>query len=88
MESEQATPVDSIKDNVQSSMKVPEFDKHLKKDVVEITIKMKTIVRKPLMIKVIVIIFARLVFLILTISIDPLRISLNDNHSQPKKSAT
>ena len=39
-------------------MKVPEFDKHLKKagghigrNVVEITIKMKTIVRKPLMIK-------------------------------------
>ena len=39
-------------------MKVPEFDKHLKKagghigrNVVEIPIKMKTIVRKPLMIK-------------------------------------
>ena len=31
MESEQATPVDSIKDVVQSSVKVPEFDKHLKK---------------------------------------------------------
>ena len=37
----------------------PEFDKHLKKagghigrNVVEITIKMKTIVRKPLMIKI------------------------------------
>ena len=30
MESEQATPVDSIKDLVQSSMKVPEFNKHLK----------------------------------------------------------
>ena len=49
------TPVDSIKDVVQSSVKVPEFDKHLKKagghiggNVVEITIKMKTIVRKPL----------------------------------------
>ncbi len=46
-ESEQATPV-----------KVPEFDKHLKKagrhigrNVVEIAIKMKTIVRKTLMIK-------------------------------------
>ena len=44
-------------DVVQSSMKVPEFDKHLKKarghigQNVEITIKMKTIVRKPLMIK-------------------------------------
>ena len=54
-ESEQATPVDSIKDVVRSSVKVPEFDKHLKKagghigrNVVEITIKMKTIVRKPL----------------------------------------
>ncbi len=51
-------PVDSIKDVVRSSVKVPEFNKHLKKagghigrNVVEITIKMKTIVRKPLMIK-------------------------------------
>ena len=58
MESEQATPVDSIKDVVRSSTKVPVFDKHLKKaeghigqNVVEITIKMETIVRKPLMIK-------------------------------------
>ena len=57
-ESEQATPVDSIKDALRSSVKVPEFDKHLKKigghisrNVVEITIKMKTIVQKPLMIK-------------------------------------
>ena len=59
-ESEQATPVDSIKDVVRSSVKVPEFDKHLKKagghigrNLVEITItiKMKAIVRKPLMIK-------------------------------------
>ena len=48
----------SIKDVVRSSVKVPEFDKHLKKagghigrNVVEITIKMKTIVRKILMIK-------------------------------------
>ena len=48
------------KDIVWSSMKVPEFAKHLKKagghigqKVVEITIKMKTIVRKPLMIKII-----------------------------------
>ena len=53
-------PVDSIKDEVQSSTKVPEFDKHLKKagghidrNVVEITIKKKKIVRKPLMIKII-----------------------------------
>ena len=53
MESEQATHVDSIKDVVRSSMKVPEFDKHLKKagghfgrNVMEITIKMKTIVKK------------------------------------------
>ena len=52
------TPMDSIKDIVRSSVKVPEFDKHLKKarghisrNVVEITIKMKTIVWKPLMIK-------------------------------------
>ena len=59
-ESEQATPVVSIKDVVRSSVKVPEFDKHLKKagghigrNVVEIpiTIKMMTIVRKSLMIK-------------------------------------
>ena len=53
------TPVVSIKDVVRSSVKVPEFDKHLKKagghidrNVVEITIKMKTIVQKPLMIKI------------------------------------
>ena len=52
-------PVDSIKDVVQSSVKVPEFDKHLKKagghisrNVMEIIIKMKTIVWKPLMIKI------------------------------------
>ena len=51
-------PADSIKDVVRSSVKVTEFDKHLKKtgghidrNVVEIIIKMKTIVRKPLMIK-------------------------------------
>ena len=59
-ESEQATPVDSIKDIVRSSVKVPEFDKHLKMagghidpNIVEITINMKTIVGKPLMIKII-----------------------------------
>ena len=59
-ESEQASPVDSIKGVVRSSVKVPEFNKHLKKvgghidrNVVEITIKMKTIVRKLLMIKII-----------------------------------
>ena len=46
--------MDSIKDVVRSSVKVPEFSKHLKKarrhisrNFVEITIKMKTIVRKP-----------------------------------------
>ena len=50
-------PVVSIKDVVRSSVKVLEFDKHLKarghigRNVVEITIKMKTIVRKTLMIK-------------------------------------
>ena len=51
--------MDSIKDVVRSSVTVPEFDKHLKKaggrigrNVVEITIKMKSIVRKPLMIKI------------------------------------
>ena len=45
-ESEQATPVDSIKNVVRSSVKVPEFDKHLKKagghigrNVMKITIK-------------------------------------------------
>ena len=53
------TPVDSIKDVVRSSASVPECDKHLKKaggligqNVVEITIKMKIIVRKALMIKI------------------------------------
>ena len=58
-ESQQVTPMESIKDVVRSSMKFPEFDKHLKKaggfisrKIVEKTIKMKTIVRKPLMIKV------------------------------------
>ena len=55
-ESEQATPVVSIKDVVRSSVKLPEFDKHLKKAGGHIgqnvvTIKMKTIVRKPLMLK-------------------------------------
>ena len=60
MESEQAIPVDSIKNGVQSSVKVPEFDKHLKKagghigrNIKEITIKMKTIIWKPLMIKMV-----------------------------------
>ena len=60
MESEPATPMDSIKDVARSSVKVPKFDKHRKKaggpidrNVVEITIKMKTIVQKPLMIKII-----------------------------------
>ena len=60
MKSEQAIPMDSIKDVVQSSVKVPEFDKYLEKtgghigqNVVEITIQMKTIVQKPLMIKII-----------------------------------
>ena len=49
----------SVKDVVRSSVEVPEFDKHLKKagghigrNVVEITIKTKTIVRKTLMIKI------------------------------------
>ena len=57
MESEQATPVDSIKDVVRSSVKIPVFDEHLKKAGghigrnVVLTIKMKIIVRKPLMIK-------------------------------------
>ena len=52
--------MDSIKDVVRSSVMVPEFDKHLQKagghidrNVVEITMKRKTIVRKPLMIKII-----------------------------------
>ena len=54
------TSVDSIKDVVRSSVKVPKFNKHLKKakghidrNVADITIKIKTIVRKPLMIKII-----------------------------------
>ena len=51
---------DSIKDLVRSSVIAPEFDKDLERaggnigrNVVEITIKMKTIVRKPLMMKII-----------------------------------
>ena len=54
-------------DVVRSSGKVPVFDKHLKKagghigrNVVEITIKMKTIVRKPLMIKIIKLLYSEL----------------------------
>ena len=54
-ESEQVIPLDSIKDAVRSSVKVPELEKHLKKagghidrNVIEIT--MKTIVRKPFII--------------------------------------
>ena len=50
--------MDSIKVVVRRFVKVPEFDKDLKKagghisqNVVEITIKMKTILQKPLMIK-------------------------------------
>ena len=43
------TPVDSITDVVRSSVKVPDFDKE-GRNVVEI--KMKTIVRKTLMIKI------------------------------------
>ena len=52
MESEQ---VILIKDVVRSSVKVPEFDKaggHIGRNVVEITIKMKTIVKKTSMIKI------------------------------------
>ena len=52
--------MDSIKDVGRSFLKVPEFDKHLKKagghvgrNIVEITIKKKTVVRKSLMIKII-----------------------------------
>ena len=59
MESEQANHVDSIKDIIRNSMKVPELNKHLDQagghigqNIEEITIKMKTIVRKPLMIKI------------------------------------
>ena len=57
MESEQATSVDSIR----TKFKVPKFDEYLKKagehigwNDVERTIKMKTIVRKPLMIRIFV----------------------------------
>ena len=59
--------MDSIKDVVRSSVKVPEFEKYLKKtgrhigrNVVEITIKMKTIVRKPLMMKIITELFSQI----------------------------
>ena len=54
----QGTPVDSIRDVVRSSLKVPEFEKHLKKagghigrNAMELAIKMMTIVRKTLMIE-------------------------------------
>ena len=52
MDSEQVTLVDSVKDVGRSTVKVPEFDNHLKKvgehigrNVVEVSIKMKTIIR-------------------------------------------
>ena len=55
-ESEQATPVVSIKDVVRSSVKVPVFEKHpmkagghIGRNVVKIIIKTKTIVQKPLL---------------------------------------
>ena len=48
----------NVSDDISSNMKVPEFDKHLKKagghigqNIVKITIKMKTVVWKLLMIK-------------------------------------
>ena len=49
--------MDSTKDVVQSSVNVPEFDLktaggHIGRNVVEKTLKMKTVVRKPLMIKI------------------------------------
>ena len=51
--------MDLVKDVVRSSVKVPEFDKrpkkaggHIGRNVEEIIIKMKTIVQKPLMIKI------------------------------------
>ena len=54
-----AIPDFSISPRTIAFVKVPEFDKHLKKagghinrNVVEITIKMKAIVQKPLMIKI------------------------------------
>ena len=69
-ESEQVTPEDSIKDVVRSSVKIPKFDKHLKKpgghigrNVVEMRIKMKTIVQKPLMIKIICLLFSDQLYL-------------------------
>ena len=53
-----------IGDVVRSSVKVPEFDKHLKKagghigrNVAEITLKMKTIVRKPVLIEILMLVF-------------------------------
>ena len=64
--------MDSIKNIVQSSVKVPKFDKHLKKarghigqNVVEITIKIKTIVWKPLMIKIVLLLYKYLKYPIL-----------------------
>ena len=59
MESGVVTPVDSTEDVVRSSVKVPEFDKqqkkaggHINRNVVGITTKMKSIVRKLLMIEI------------------------------------
>ena len=45
--------LDSIKDVHRSSVKVPEFGRHIGRNVWEITIKIKTIVWKPLILKVV-----------------------------------
>ena len=47
------TPTDSIKDIVRSFVKVTEVGGDIGGNVVEITIKVKTIVRKLIMIKII-----------------------------------
>ena len=61
--------MDSIKDVLRSSLKVPELDKHLKKarrhigrNFVEITINIMTIARKPFMIKKLISVKIQLVF--------------------------
>ena len=51
----QKRKMDSKKDVVRSSVKVPEFDKHRPEDISAETMKMKTIAQKPLMMKIIII---------------------------------
>ena len=74
-----------FKDVVRSSVKVPEFDKqkkaegHIGRNVVEITINMKTIIRKPLMKVLDVWLLITLTFLAYIYQTPPLRQDLTQS---------